>query len=119
VAYNLELAGGRIHSDIWFGLAWGGFPVLTGYAAVAGDIRGTAVLAAAFAVLLSLSQRALSTHVRYVRRRVIAVHGEFEFADASREPLQAGSLTAPADTALRLLSVATVMLAAALVVFRI
>jgi heme O synthase-like polyprenyltransferase len=119
VAYNLELARGRFHSDIWFGLAWGGFPVLTGYAAVAGDIRGAAVLAAAFAVLLALAQRALSTHVRYVRRRVIAVHGWFELADASREPLRSESLTASADTALRLLSLATVMLAAALVVVRI
>jgi hypothetical protein len=119
LAYNLELARGRFHSDLWFALAWGGFPVLTGYAAVAGDIRGTAVLAAAFAALLSLAQRALSTYVRYLRRRVIAVHGEFELADASREPLRAGSLTAPADTALPLLSLATVMLAATLIAFRI
>jgi hypothetical protein len=37
LAYNLELAGGRFHTDLWFGLAWGGFPVLCGYAAVAGD----------------------------------------------------------------------------------
>ena len=27
VAYNLELAG--LHTDLWFGLAWGAFPVLT------------------------------------------------------------------------------------------
>ncbi len=27
VAYNLELLGGRFHSDLWFGLAWGGFPL--------------------------------------------------------------------------------------------
>ena len=119
LAYNLELAGGRFHSDIWFGLAWGGFPVLTGYAAVAGDIRGVAVLAAAFAVLLSLAQRVLSTHVRYVRRRVIAVRGELELADASTEPLDARRLTAPAETGLRLLSLATVVLAATLVAFRI
>jgi hypothetical protein len=119
LAYNLELAGGRFHSDVWFGLAWGGFPVLNGYAAVAGDVRGVAVLAAAFAVLLSLAQRALSHHVRYVRRRVIAVRGEMELADGSREPLDARRLTAPAETGLRLLSLATVVLAATLVAFRI
>ncbi|HEY8315328.1 MAG TPA: hypothetical protein VIG35_00575, partial [Gaiellaceae bacterium] len=28
VAYNLELFGGAFHSDLWFGLAWGAFPVL-------------------------------------------------------------------------------------------
>jgi hypothetical protein len=119
LAYNLELAGGRFHSDLWFGLAWGGFPVLNGYAAVAGDLGGVTVLAAAFAVLLSLAQRALSSHVRYVRRRVVAVRGELERADASREPLDARRLTAPAETGLRLLSLATVALAATLAAFRI
>jgi hypothetical protein len=119
LAYNLELARGRFHSDLWFGLAWGGFPVLNGYAAVAGDLRGVTVLAAVFAVLLSLAQRVLSSHVRYVRRRVIAVRGELELADASREPLDARRLTAPAETGLRLLSLATVVLAATLVAFRI
>ena len=28
--YNLELLGGMLHSDVWFGLAWGAFPVLVG-----------------------------------------------------------------------------------------
>ena len=78
LAYNLELLGGRFHSDLWFGLAWGGFPVVCGYAAVAGDLSVAALLAAAFAVLLSLAQRALSNHVRFVRRRVAAVDGELE-----------------------------------------
>jgi hypothetical protein len=93
--------------------------VLNGYAAVAGDIGGVTVLAAGFAVLLSLAQRALSSHVRYVRRRVVAVRGELERADASREPLDARRLTAPAETGLRLLSLSTVVLAATLVAFRI
>jgi len=30
-AYNLELAGGRFHSDLWFALGWGAFPAFTGY----------------------------------------------------------------------------------------
>ncbi len=119
LAYNLELASGRFHSDVWFALAWGGFPVLTGYAAVAGEIRPVAVLAAVFAVLLSLAQRVLSTRVRYVRRRVTAVRGELELADASTQPLDVKSLTAAAETGLRLLSLAIVMLAATLVAFRV
>ena len=28
--YNLELFGGVLHSDIWFGVAWGAFPALVG-----------------------------------------------------------------------------------------
>jgi hypothetical protein len=119
LAYNLELASGRFHSDVWFALAWGGFPVLNGYAAVAGEIRAVALLAAVFAVLLSLAQRVLSTHVRYVRRRVTSVRGELELADASRKPLDAKGLTAAAEAGLRLLSLAIVMLAATLVAFRV
>ncbi len=119
VAYNLELAGGRFHSDLWFGLAWGGFPVLCGYVAVAGEIGVAAVLAAAFAVVLSLAQRTLSNHVRHLRRRVTAVDGELELADGTREPLDAQRLIDTEERALRLLALATVLLAAALVAARL
>src|SRR6185437_11208002 len=30
-AYNLEWAGGRLHSDAWFAIGWGAFPAFTGY----------------------------------------------------------------------------------------
>jgi hypothetical protein len=119
LAYNLELAGGRFHTDLWFGLAWGGFPLLCGYAAVAGTLDVVAFLAAAFAVLLSLAQRTLSNHVRHVRRRVRAVRGEIELADGEIEPLDAAKLIAPAEITLRLLAAATVALALALVALRL
>jgi hypothetical protein len=119
LAYNLELAGGRFHSDLWFGLAWGGFPVLCGYAAVAGDLTLVAFLAATFAVLLSLAQRALSNHVRLVRRRVAAVDGALELRDGSRVRLDSDRLIAAEERGLRLLAAASVVLAAALVAFRI
>lgn len=119
LAYNLELLDGRFHSDLWFGLAWGGFPVVCGYAAVAGEIGVAAVFAAAFAVLLSLAQRALSNHVRFVRRRVVVVGGELELRDGSRERLDADRLIAAEERGLRLLAAASVMLATALVAFRI
>ena len=119
LAYNLELAGGRFHTDLWFGLAWGGFPVVCGYAAVAGDLDVAALLAAAFAVLLSLAQRTLSNHVRFVRRRVVTVDGELELRDGSRERLDADRIIAAEERGLRLLAAASVVLAAALVAFRI
>ena len=119
VAYNLELLGGRFHSDLWFGLAWGGFPVVCGYAAVAGDLSVAALLAAAFAVLLSLAQRALSNHVRFVRRRVAAVDGALELRDGSRERLDAERLIVAEERGLRLLAAASVALAAAIVAFRL
>jgi hypothetical protein len=68
VAYNLELFGGAFHSDLWFGAAWGAFPVLTAYFASAERVRLAALAAAAAALLVSLAQRTLSTEVRFARR---------------------------------------------------
>ena len=119
LAYNLELLGGRFHSDLWFGLAWGGFPAICGYAAVAGEIGVVALLAATFAVLVSLAQRALSNHVRFVRRRVAAISGALELRDGSREPIDAQRLLAADERGLRLLAAASVVLAAALVAYRL
>lgn len=119
LAYNLELAGGRFHSDLWFALAWGGFPALCGYAAVAGDVGPAAAFGIAFAVLLSLAQRVLSNHVRRVRRQAVAIRGELELRDGTREPLDVHRLTFAAENALRFLAGATILLAAALVAMRI
>ena len=69
-AYNLELFGGTFHSDLWFGIAWGAFPLLTGYLVTAERTSLAAVLAALWALCLSLGQRHLSTQVRTLRRRV-------------------------------------------------
>jgi hypothetical protein len=51
--------------------------------------------------------------------RVVTSMMEGLLADASRQPLDARRLTAPAETGLRLLSLATVVLAATLVALRI
>jgi hypothetical protein len=50
---------------------------------------------------------------------VVAVRGDLTLADATTEPLDARRLTAPAETALRLLSIATVTLAVTLVAVRL
>ena len=119
LAYNLELAGGRFHSDLWFALAWGAFPALTGYAACAGNVRPAALAAAAWATTLSLAQRRLSTPVRRLRRQITAVSGQLELADGSREQLDAAALTAVPEAALRLLTLGTIAIAAALALARI
>jgi len=118
-AYNLELFGGRLHSDLWFALAWGAFPVVTAYVAMAEEVRAEAVLAAAWATALSLAQRRLSSNVRMLRRRVRAVHGELDLLDGAREPITREELVATPEAALRLLAVSTVLAAAALVALRL
>jgi len=119
VAYNLELFGGRFHSDAWFALAWGAFPLVTAYLAAAERLRAEAVLAAAFAALLSLAQRRLSTQVRSVRRRVSRISGSIEYQDGHSEPITADVLQAAPEQALRALAAAVVALAAALIVLRL
>jgi hypothetical protein len=118
-AYTLELGGGLFHGDLWFGLAWGAFPVLVAYLGVAETLRPEAFLAAAFALLTSLAQRSLSTQVRTVRRRVAQVTGTVSYRDGHEEPLEAAALARAPEAALRALSVAMVALALALLWLRL
>jgi hypothetical protein len=118
-AYNLELLGGVLHGDLWFGLAWGAFPLLTAYFASAEQLRLEAVAAAAFATLLSLAQRFLSTQVRDVRRRVVSVSGTIIRRDGTAEPLTAETLTRAPELTLRALTAAVIALALALVFLRV
>jgi hypothetical protein len=118
LAYNLELVSGRFHSDRWFALAWGGFPLLTAYFAAAERIRPEATVAALFASLLSLAQRILSTQVRTVRRRVASVSGTIELSDGRTEPLTSEALMRAPEQALRVLTASTIALAVALVLLR-
>jgi len=118
LAYNLELLGGRLHSDAWFALAWGALPLLTGYFSAAGRIRAEALVAALFAALFSFAQRVLSTQVRTIRRRAATVTGTIELRDGSREPIGPETLLAAPETALRALAAAAIALAVALAVLR-
>jgi hypothetical protein len=119
VAYNLELAGGRFHTDVWFALAWGGFPAFTGYFAQTLTIRPAGVLVAAGCCLLSAAQRRLSTPVRELRRRTTAVTGEQRLTDGTAVPLTKARLAAPLEGALSALWIAIVLLAAGLLAVRL
>ena len=57
--------------------------------------------------------------MRFVRRRVAVVEGELELDDGSRKRLDADSLIEAEERGLRLLAAASVVLAAALVAFRL
>ena len=118
-AYTLELLGGRMHTNLGFALSWGAFPTLTAYVAQTGAIRFEAALAAAWATLLSLAQRRLSTQARHVRRDVVEVAGSVGLRDGTRRGLSRGDLVDAAEGALRLLAASTVVAAAALAIFRL
>ncbi len=118
-AYNLELFGGRVHSDIWFALGWGAFPAFVGYFVEAQRITAAALLVAAGCFASSVAQRRLSTPARELRRRTRSVQGVRTRGDGSTEPLSVAGLLAPLDGALAALSAATVLLACSLVVARL
>jgi hypothetical protein len=118
LAYNLELFGGFVHTDIGFALAWGAFPVLTAYAAQADSLDVAALTAAVGATALSLAQRWLSTPARLLRRRVARVEGTLELDDGTVLPLTRAVLLRPMELALQAMSVAIIAVAVALIFAR-
>jgi hypothetical protein len=108
-AYNLEWFGGRFHSDIWFALSWGSFPLLTGYFVSAERLGPAAVLGAVMAFSLSLAQRTLSGRVRALRRQTRSVEGHVLYNDGTLDDIDASWAIAPDERALLLISLATVV----------
>ena len=114
-AYNLELAGGRFHTDTWFAIAWGGFPAFTGYFVNALTIRPAGLLVTGACCLLSVAQRQLSTPVRGLRRNTTEVTGRQYLRDGQVVELTRAGMSAPLERALKALWIALVLLAAGLV----
>lgn len=119
LAYNLELFGGRFHTELWFAVAWGGFPAFTGYFVNALEVRPAGILVAAACCLLSAAQRRLSTPARDLRRRTAEVVGEQRLRDGSVVELTRAGLSAPLEDALSSLWLALVLLAAGLIAVRL
>jgi hypothetical protein len=118
LGYNLELVGGRLHTDIGFAAAWGGFPVLVGFLAQAPPltrpVTAGALGLALVATGLSYAQRRLSAPARTLRRRVSSVHGAITMSDGTQHPLDRPTILEPLETALKTLSITMPTLAIAL-----
>ena len=117
--YNLGLWNNRFHTDFWFAFSWGAFPVLTSYWVNASRLDIAVVLLAVGCFFLTLAQRALSTPVRTIRRKALSVEGYIELADGERINLDKESIIAAPERALVLLGAAIVVLAAALLTYRL
>ncbi len=124
VAYNLELAGGRFHTNFWFAAAWGAFPALTSWWVNTLEVKHADELVAGLLVAagcfgLSVAQRRLSAPVRELRRRTATVHGEQVLDDGTVVPVSVESLARPLDGALQAMSWALAALAVGLVAVRL
>jgi hypothetical protein len=119
LAYNAELFGGIVHTDLGFATAWGAFPVLTAYVAQTGRVAPAAVLAAVAALAMSAAQRRLSTPARTLRRRSVSVQGSVTLADGQVTAVDQQMMLAPLEGALRAMSWGLVLLATSLAVARL
>jgi hypothetical protein len=122
LGYNLELFRGRLHTDIGFAAAWGGFPVLVGFLAqgppLTRPVTAGALGLALVATGLSFAQRRLSTPARTLRRRVSSVDGAITMSDGTQQPLDRATLLAPLEAALKTLSFTVPIFALALLLAR-
>lgn len=118
LSYNLELFHSRWHSDVVFALGWGALPVLTAYFAQHQKLGVSALGAAAFAALISQTQRQLSTPARQIRRRTSSIEGQQVLLDGTVVPISNQSMLRPFERALTSLCWATVVLAFALIYLR-
>jgi hypothetical protein len=123
VAYNLELFGGRFHTDFWLAAASGAFPALTSwwvntlsFGSAKTVVAGALVVAGCFGLIAV--QRRLSTPVRRLRRKTVSVSGEQRLEDGTVIELTAAEIAGPLDRSLRGLSWAVVVLSIGLVVIR-
>ena len=119
LAYNLELANGRFHSGFWFAIAWGSFPVLTGYFANQGSLTSAAWFGAAAMFFLSMAQQSLSRSVRSIRRQATWIHGSITLQDGSVRTISKESFLNVPEQALKALSVMMPLVAGAMVVSKL
>jgi hypothetical protein len=118
-SYNLELFGGALHTPSVFALAWGAFPLVTGYYVQDFSLGWPVLPAAAAAFFLSLAQNALSKPVRELRRSTAHVTGQVVRTDGSEQSLDRATLVAPLERALRGAAAGVVCLSVALVASRL
>jgi hypothetical protein len=119
LAYNLELFGGWFHSDLWFAVAWGALPALTGAFAQQGRLPWAALPVAGACLLLSSAQRRLSSEVRMLRRRTRSVEGRIVLDDGREVEVTEAMLRAAPESALQILAVALSLLAVGLALARL
>ncbi len=83
------------------------------------SVTAAGVLVTLACFWLSVAQRRLSTPVRALRRRTVALTGSQTLTDGESRELSPASVAAPMEGALRALSGALVLLAAGLVAVRL
>jgi hypothetical protein len=119
MAYNLEIAGGRFHSDRVFALFWGAFPFVTTFWVMDESLTWPALPGAVACYAVARLQRILSTEARTLRRRIVRVEGEAILHDGKKLAITRETLLEPTERALRALCVAVPLVALAVLLTRL
>ena len=122
-AYNLEWFRGFFHTNFWFGFAWGAFPAMTAYVAQTHTVSPALILVAVACLLYSITQRVLSLHARFWRRKVLLLEGHY-FTEVPTEPnrpryLAKQDIIQPAEVALKFMTWTVVIAAIGLLLVHI
>lgn len=67
-SYNMELFGGRFHTNFWFALSWGALPVLSGYVIQSNQLGLASLAAAAFGFATALVEARASRPYKALKR---------------------------------------------------
>lgn len=68
LAYNLELFGGRFHTDLWFAASWGLLPVLAGYIVQTDSVSLASLAGGAFGFLTAFIEINASRPYKALKR---------------------------------------------------
>jgi len=118
-AYSLEWFDGKLHTDNWFAVSWGAFPMITAFFINAETITISALAMAFGCWALSRAQRVLSTRVREVRRKIHAVQLAITYHDSTGRILGKEYLMKPSEEALKFLTVTITTMSIALFIWRL
>jgi hypothetical protein len=116
-AYNIDLSGGRFHTDLSFAFSWGALPVLISHYTNALTIGLDAVLVALAMAATAALEINLSRWCKDYRRRSPIT--EIRFTDSTTLSLSTSQLIARPEKSLKMIVVAVDLIAIGLLVHRL
>jgi hypothetical protein len=117
IAYNSDIAKGRFHSTASFAFSWAALPVIISFYVNALTITLPAVLVASAMAATAAIEITLSRWCKDFRRKNPTV--ELQFADRTKQDLNAPELIASPEKALKLIVVAVDLLSIGLIVHKL
>ena len=116
-AYNIDLYGGRFHTDLAFAFSWAALPVLVGYYTNALTITVVALLVAVAMAATAGIEINLSRWCKDFRRKSSLT--QMQLADGTKLSLNTAELIAKPERALKLIVVAVDLLAIGLTIHKL